>query len=201
MSKVDPLSNVGTSRVFRELCSGPKNPKKIADSLEIKSPPVIEQLRRLQKIRVVKLGHKVGRAQYYEIDWKVFLELFIERAFTQKLTDAQLYEQEIRTLVDNKYFKRFVNLYICRVLSQATLLEAMQEFENGLLHSASFKKKKTFDDEEKQEFFNKVRLWYKRARESMSICELTLQDSLVRTLNPGRFKEKLLTNKTSYLCP
>ena len=189
MTRIDPLSNTGTSKVFRELCSDPKNPKKIADSLGIKSPPIIEQLRRLQKVGIVKLGQKIGRAQNYEIDWKSFLELFIDRSFTQKVTYTQSYREEIKTLVDNKYFKQFVKLYICRVLGRVTLLEAMQEFENGLLHSLPFKKKEIYDDKEKQDFFDKMRLWYNRARKSMSICELTLQDSLARTLNPERFKK------------
>src|SRR3990170_2411979 len=171
MTRIDPLSNIGTSKVFRELCLGPKNPKKIADSLGIKPPPVIEQLRRLQDIRIVKLGQKVGRDQNYEIDWKAFLELFIERAFAQKFTYTQSRKEEIKKLANNKYFERFVKLYICRAIGKVALLEAIQEFENGLLHSLPFKEKKVFDDKEEQEFFNKMRLWYKRARESMSICE------------------------------
>lgn len=186
MSRVDPLSNVGTSNVFRELCSGPKNPKKIADALGIRSPPVIEQLRRLQKVGIVRLGRKIGRAQNYEVDWKAFLELFINRALSQKVTDAQYSKMGIETLVDNRYFKQFVKLYVCRAFGQITLLESIKEFENGLLHSRSFNRKKPFDDEEKQEFFNKMRLWYTRAQKSMSICELIFQDSLARTLNPER---------------
>ena len=100
MTRIDPLSNVGTSKVFRELCEGPKNPKTIADSLEIKSPPVIEQLRRLQEINLVKLGDKIGRAQNYELIWDNFLELFFERAFKQKLDlfPVDSNKQEIKTI-------------------------------------------------------------------------------------------------------
>ncbi|MDH5483344.1 MAG: hypothetical protein OEY22_10805 [Candidatus Bathyarchaeota archaeon] len=189
MTRIDPMSNVGTSKVFLKLCSGPKNPKTIADLLRIKPPPAIEQLRRLQELKIVRLGQKIGRAQNYEIDWKAFLKLFTERAFTQKITHVESQKEKLKTLVENKYFEQFIKLYICRVLSEVTLLEAIQEFENGLLHSLPFKKKKAYDDEEKQEFFNITRLWYKRAQESMSICEITLQDALARTLNPKKFKD------------
>lgn len=195
MTRIDPLSNIGTSRVFRELCAGPKNPKKIADSLGIKSPPVIEQLRRLQKVGIVKLEQKIGRAQNYEIDWKAFLELFVDRAFGKKIIRVKLHKEEIKTLVDNKYFMQFVKLYVCRVLGRATLLEAMQEFENGILHNPSLNRKKAFDDKEKQEFFNKMQLWYKRTLKSANICELFFSDSLARTLKPERFKDKWRVNK------
>lgn len=191
MTRIDPLSNVGTSRVFRALCSGPRNPKKIADSLGIKSPPVIEQLRRLQNVGIVKLGEKVGRAQNYEIDWKAFLELFLDRAFTQKVTRVQLYKKETKTLVENKYFKQFAKRYICGVLGRVTLLEAIQEFESGVLRTSSLGREKTFDDKERQEFFDKMALLYKRAHGSANICQLLLSDSLARTLNPKRFKNKL----------
>jgi DNA-binding Lrp family transcriptional regulator len=189
MTRIDPLSNHGTSKVFLELCSGPRNPKIIADSLKIKPPPAIEQLRRLQELKIVKLGQKVGRAQNYEIDWKIFLDLFVERAFSQKATHAQQQREEIKTLTKNRYFEEFVKLYVCRVLRQVTLLGAMQEFENSLLHTLTLKKPKKLDDRDKQEFFDKMQLWYTRARESMSICELVFQDSLARTLSPEKFRD------------
>jgi len=190
MTRIDPLSNIGTSRVFRELCAGPKNPKRIADSLGIKPPPVIEQLRRLQKVGIVKLGQKIGRAQNYKIDWKAFLELFVDRAFGKKVIRVELHKEEIKTLVDNKYFVQFVKLYVCQVLQHATLLRAIQEFENGILHIPSLNRKKEFADKEKQEFFNKMQLWYKRALKSVNMCQLYFSDSLARTLKPERFKDK-----------
>jgi len=189
MTRTDPLSNPGTSKVFLQLCFGPRNPTTIADSLKIKPPPVIEQLRRLQELKIVKLGQKVGRAQNYEIDWKIFLDLFVGRAFLQKATRAQQQREEIKTLAKNRYFEEFVKLYVCRVLHQVTLLGAMQEFENSLLHSLTLKNPKKFGNKDTQEFFDKMRLWHTRARESMNICELVFQDSLARTLSPEKFKD------------
>lgn len=140
-------------------------------------------------MKIVRLGQKVGRAQHYEIDWRIFLDLFIERAFSQKATHAQHHREETRALARNKCFEEFVRLYLYGVLDQVTLLKAMQEFENGLLHSLQFKNPKKFNDRDKQDFFDRMRLWHSRARKSMSICELVFQDSLARTLSPEKFRD------------
>lgn len=180
MTRIDPLSNIGTSKVFRELFEGPKNPKAIADSLEIKSPPVIEQLRRLQEINLVRLGEKIGRAQNYEIIWDNFLELFFERVFKQKLDlfPADSDKQEIKTLLRNKYFIKLVKNYVFEVIGidSNSLLTAMEEFEDALLHAKYYEKPRTVEDPELQEFFDKMQLWYKRARKSMNWTEAIFQD-------------------------
>ena len=194
MTRIDPLSNVGTSKVFRELCEGPKNPKTIADSLEIKSPPVIEQLRRLQEINIVRLGEKIGRAQNYEIIWDNFLEVFFKRAFKQKskLIPAYSDRNQIKSLLKNRYFVKLIKNYIYEVAGASnsiSLLDAMEDFENALLHSAYYNRTKKYEDPELQDFFDKMRLWYKRAHKSMNWCEIVFQDLTYKIVDPRKHKD------------
>ena len=192
MIKSDPFSNLGTSKVFYELLSGPKSPKQIADSLGIKPPPVIEQLRRLQKIGVVQIGKKNGKFQNYEINFEKFLELFIDRALREKRTyPSNLHADEIKkikSLKSNEYFKKFIVNYLKNLDSPMTIADAANEFEDGLLHSGTLDRNRKFNDSEMQEFFNTMRLWRKIAKKKMTYAELALLHSLTVILNPKRFK-------------
>ena len=52
--EADSLTNWGTSKVFYAMILGSTTPKEIAEDLDITPPAVIDQLRRLQKIGIVK---------------------------------------------------------------------------------------------------------------------------------------------------
>jgi hypothetical protein len=160
-SEHDTLSNPGTSRVFLSLVLGKKNPTAIAEFLGIRPPPVIEQLRRLQKAKLIKLGKKDGKEQNYEIQWKSFLELFIDKAPLEN-TD------EFKNLTQNKYFEKIIYAYL-QSLSDTkvagedlSLAFSIIIFEKTLRQADFFNQKREFADKEKQEFFDVMRLWRNR---------------------------------------
>lgn len=207
MPEVDPLSNPGTSKVFLCIIKGKKNPKAIADFLGIRSPPVIQQLRRLQKIKIIELGEKEGKEQNYEVNWDNFLALFIDRAMRegkyektrkggiQVLEDTTEDFDKIKVLKKNRYFKQLIHLYLQNVagsneLDWSTISDAILNFESALQQFASFRRSRKFEDPEKQDFFDKMKLWYKRTLSVRTWMDLNLHDAIYKTLR----KEKTVTN-------
>lgn len=193
MIKSDPFSNLRTSHVFLELLTSPRNPKGIADALGIKPPPVIEHLRRLQRINIVELGEKEGKAQNYRIIWKFFIPMFIEKALKEKYTHPKKVHAgeitEIRKLCKNSYFRALLEKYLRNIADnvkggtlQTTLNDASREFQEGLAHSNSFDRQKKFDNPEKQEFFVLMKIWKRRAEMILTATELSLQDAITKTL-------------------
>lgn len=71
------LTNIGTSKVFYSLLNGKTTLTEIAEQLKISRPSVIEQLHRLEKVKLVKLGTKEGRYQHYEVDKEGLANLFL----------------------------------------------------------------------------------------------------------------------------
>lgn len=192
-TKFDPFSNKGTSGVFYRLISGCKTTKEISNILKIRSPSVIEHLRRLQEIGVVRLGEKKGKFQEYQIDFEEFLTLFIDRAIQEKKTHpSSIYKGEIdqlRILKNNRYFKEFIVKYLKDLDNIATIDEAAKEFENGLMRAKNLGRKRKFDDDEKQQFFEKMRLWKMATEKKYTFVELNFQDALAKTLDPERFED------------
>ncbi|MGA3406488.1 MAG: winged helix-turn-helix domain-containing protein [Candidatus Bathyarchaeia archaeon] len=79
LSTFDPLGNPRTSQVLFQIIRGVDTPTNIAKELQVKPPAVIDQLYKLRKIRVVKLGDKTGKEQHYAIDWTGLAEESIRR--------------------------------------------------------------------------------------------------------------------------
>jgi DNA-binding transcriptional ArsR family regulator len=141
------LDNVGTSKVLYSLISGKTAPKEIAEDLKIRSPAVIEQLRRLRDAGLVRLGTKDGKYQRYEIDEErvseillaeatVYLRLAIEgRSPNQeKMKSFLQFKKEIK---ENPYWNRFVLGYLKHYslvlgLEVIPVAQAIDNFENGL---------------------------------------------------------------------
>lgn len=71
------LGNLGTSEVFYSLLRGRSTLTDISEDLKITRPSVIEQLRRLQKAGLVKLGAKNGKYQHYGVDLGGLSRLFL----------------------------------------------------------------------------------------------------------------------------
>lgn len=82
MPEIDPLASVGCSEVFFQLLLGRKTPKEISERLRTSPPTVVEHLRRLQGLGVVRLGRKEGKFQPYEVDWEGFAREVLRRAYT-----------------------------------------------------------------------------------------------------------------------
>jgi DNA-binding Lrp family transcriptional regulator len=197
MPRSDALSNPGTSKVFLCLVKGISNPKAIADELGISSPPIIQQLRRLQNLGLVKLGTKEGKAQNYDVNWKAFADRFAKEISIVKLSpgdirvglaeENQKVDEDIESLKDNKYFQKFVKLYLENFTVTAsskwpTIAEIIDNVGSVMLLLKSFKEERPFDDAEKQDFHDKMVLWYERSTSVQSWMQLHMTDAIRRTL-------------------
>jgi len=80
--EIDPLASVDCSEVFFQLLLGRTTPKEISEKLGISPPTVVEHLRRLRELGVVRLGGKEGKFQPYEVDWKGFAGVVLGHVYT-----------------------------------------------------------------------------------------------------------------------
>lgn len=106
------LSNVGTSKVFYALLNGKTGLTETSEYLKISRPSVIEQLRRLQGIHLVKMGRKEGKYQHYVIDREGLANLFLDdptydlrqviKFSTIELLKEQLSSERWRYLTEGK---------------------------------------------------------------------------------------------------
>lgn len=91
------LGNLGTSEVFYSLMKGRSTLTDISEDLKITRPSITEQLRRLQKAGIVKLGAKDGKYQNYELDPQGLSTLFLRESTRQlhfALTDKTVYPSD-----------------------------------------------------------------------------------------------------------
>lgn len=198
MPRSDALSNPGTSKVFLCLVKGKTNPKSIADELEIKSPPVIQQLRRLQNLGLVDLGKKEGKAQNYDVNWKNFVDRFAEEISAVRLNPGDIriglpenYQQldkTIESLKNNRFFQQFVKLYIqnftvANYSKWPTIAEIIDNTNSVMPMLKSFKREKKFEDSEKQDFHDKMHLWYERSTRIQSWMQLHMSDAIKKILD------------------
>ena len=180
----DPLTNWGTSKVFYGLIRNSSTPKQISELLDISPPAVIDQLRRLQRIGIVKLGKKIGKFQHYEIDWTRFAEVLLDRsprlnkvfsAFSQSIQGKAL--DPSKTWWGNKLSKSqiFQNIIIeyfkdaTETLSdegKVRIYDLIESFEETLIGIYPFLKKENVKDEETNEFLSALQYWYDFARRS-----------------------------------
>ncbi|MFB0523751.1 MAG: winged helix-turn-helix domain-containing protein [Candidatus Bathyarchaeia archaeon] len=176
---------MGTSKVFYELLQSPKSPKEIADSLGIKSPPVIEQLRRLQKIGLVRLGEKRGKFQNYEIDSSNLVRLFLEKApLTLKASIMLKREYTWAGISDNRhlqelvmmYMQKTIDIYKTRKIPHLTILEVMRRFEDALVRS--FPDLRSSEDPEIMSLLSLLNSWYSYAKENPTFAQEALEETL-----------------------
>jgi DNA-binding transcriptional regulator GbsR (MarR family) len=174
--KFDPLSNKSTSKVFYELLKGCSTTKEITLTLGLSPQSVFEHLKRLEEIKVVKLGEKKGKFQEYVIDYEKFISLFIERTMKEKnshiIKTTRKEIREIKTLITNKYFEYFIKRYILLQGLNATIAESANRFEETLRHIKTLKKKITFDNSEAQAFFGIMKKWQKAVEDVKTFTDL-----------------------------
>ena len=75
----------------------------ISEHLGITSPSVIEQLRRLQRAGLVKLGEKEGKYQHYEVNSEGLSRLFLDNStklLHRALTDSTIYPKDKMLRID-----------------------------------------------------------------------------------------------------
>jgi len=192
----DPLTNPGTSRALFQLILGVKNPKEIADRLGVLSPTVIQQLHRLRRIGIVRLGEKRGRDQHYDIVWDRLLEIFMSKVI--KFTQLDLKEQKIddvfrRQFLEKERFREFLQSYLYNRLSltpfsvivynNVTISDLMEDFQatiGAMLSNEALKKKiqASVVDEKSKEFLENLLLWYDLVRHVAPISQQAFLSSL-----------------------
>lgn len=201
----NPLGNPSTSRVLFLLILGIDSPKQIADRLEIKSPSAIDQLHRLRKIRLVRLGGKSGREQHYELDWERLVDISVKGSF--RLPQPDMKEQEAadflaKQFLGKKKFREFVKNYLQIRLAETPLnllIEGDRAFSDiiddlnatvvGMLSDNSFAlklKESIQDKQELREAFDSLVLWNNSQHHVSDIS----RHAFVRALQKSGFKIK-----------
>ncbi|MGA2460458.1 MAG: hypothetical protein ABSF82_03450 [Candidatus Bathyarchaeia archaeon] len=117
----DPLNNTGTSQVLFLLVRGKTSPMTIASELDLKPPSVIDQLQRLIRARIVRLGKRVGKQRNYEINWNQLISITIRRAL--RLPQIELLEQGgghtlAADVLDKASFRDFVRDYLTILIGE-----------------------------------------------------------------------------------
>lgn len=204
MPRSDALSNPGTSKVFLCLVKGITNPKAIADELKISSPPIIQQLRRLQKLGLTELGAKEGKAQNYKINWKAFVDRLVSDAIDDKIApgdvkkDSEKYSavtRKILSLKDNQFFVEFAKLYLQKFTDKGsgwpsehsdwpTIAEIIDNMDAVMSTLESFKSDEPFADPEMQDFHDKMVLWHERNTRSQTWMKDNMARAIDETLEP-----------------
>jgi hypothetical protein len=121
--------------------------------------------------------------------------LFITKATEQNrprkgavLEEEHLEEiEKIKTLRSNSHFRQLVIFYLKNIAESdpsnwRTVSEAIGNFENALRQSAAFKQTKEFDEKEKQDFFDNMRIWYNRTLSAQTWMDICLHDAIYKTL-------------------
>jgi Mn-dependent DtxR family transcriptional regulator len=203
MPRSDALSNPGTSKVFLCLVKGSTNPKAIADELDISSPPVIQQLRRLQNLGLVELGSKEGKAQNYDVNWKALAERLVEEAIDENIApgdlklDPEKYAEEttrISSLKDSRFFQEFLKSYLQRFTDEKsrlgsessnwpTIAEIVDNLNAVMTTLKSFAREEPFADPEMQDFHDKMVLWHERNTRSQTWMKDNMAKAIDETLN------------------
>ena len=192
----DPLTNPGTSRVLFQLIMGVKNPKEIADRLGVLSPTVIQQLHRLRRVGIVRLGEKRGRDQHYDVVWDKLLEILASKVI--KFTQLDVKEQKSddvfrRQFLEKERFREFLQSYLHNRLSltpfsvivynNVTISDLMEDFQvtmGAMLSNEELKKKiqASVLDEKGREFLENLLLWYDLVRHVAPISRNAFLKSL-----------------------
>ena len=199
MPRSDALSNLGTSKVFLCLVKGITNPTAIAEELEIKPPPVIQQLRRLQNLGLVELGSKEGKAQNYDVNWKAFADRLVAEVINEEIASGDVKKdpeeyaamtQRIRSLKDNRFFQEFVKLYLQKFSDTTsgwpsehsnwpTIAEIISNADAVMTTLESFEREEPFADLDLQDFHDKMVLWHERNTRSQT----WMRDNMARAID------------------
>jgi hypothetical protein len=182
------LKNAGTSRVIYLLMLGVDTPIALAQELRIAPPSVIEQLHRLARIHLIRVGKKTGKLQHYVIDWKKLIEVSIRRSF--RILQTELREQEAgitieRQFLSNQGLREFVGNYIRSMMNElprTVLLRSSLTFADLLddMHStivammADHEIKKMLQEQSKRKphlrsLFSQLDLWMDSALQVSTI--------------------------------
>jgi DNA-binding HxlR family transcriptional regulator len=174
--RLDPLRNVGTSRVLYALLEGPNTPTELSKSLRVAPPGVMQQLHRLERIGVVRRGEKRGKSQYYEVVEDGVVKLFLDalEGWVQLWMEArrEMGEKEptpspremaeVRNaLAKNGCFRRLVRAYLRRKPHQK-IFKAVDDFTSDVAWFSRRLAKKKIKDKEALEFLatiKKVEKW------------------------------------------
>jgi hypothetical protein len=111
-------------------------PTSIAKALHVEPPAVIDQLHKLRKIRVVRLGQKTGKEQHYVIDWEKLAEESFHR------TVAPRYKPAFGIIHAKSFVKKFSKFQVFLRTYFETILSAYYRGEDdakyGMQHNPTF---------------------------------------------------------------
>jgi DNA-binding Lrp family transcriptional regulator len=192
-AKLNPLRNPGTSKVFYAIVMGvpleevPKilagkrrvrrTPSEVSKVVKVKPPGVMEQIRRLEKFGVVKKGEKIGRSQYYDIEWEKVDRLFIDRILgtipeewvpeTKKwvpVPGVKRVKESREKMLKNKYFGFTVVTYLTFLAPDAIRMKmtvdmAIDNFARDIVWIFPHLKPKV-KDRAAREFLSELEKWY-----------------------------------------
>jgi hypothetical protein len=195
--RFDPLGNISTSRTLFLLILEVDTPKQLADSLGIKPPSVIAQLRRLRKLRLVKASKRIGKEQHYDVDWERLTDLSIHRAL--KLPQPDLKEQDMADetamiFSRSEKFREFVRRYLVSRLQKTprelllsenrTFVDLLDDLNLTIVNMVSKEefqeklRKGYGNDQPLKEVFNDLVLWKDHARHVSEISRSALTEAL-----------------------
>ena len=178
--------------------------KAIADELKISSPPIIQQLRRLQNLGLVELGTKEGKAQNYDLDWKAFADRLVADAIDESIAPGDVKKnseeyaaatKKISSLKDNRFFLEFVKLYLQKFTDKGsgwpsehfnwpTIAEIINNTNAVMTTLESFKREEPFADPEMQDFHVKMVLWHERNTHTQTWMKENMAKAINETLTP-----------------
>jgi len=175
--RLNPLRNPGTSKVFYTLIEGTSTPSQLAARLGIKPPAVTEQLRRLERVGVVRLDQKRGKFRQYLVDWDKVVETTANGVYADEKT------LELREFFKrNEVFRRIVVGYFRRVAHDALMTcmpfeEVLDDFSADLPWSYP-RLKRGSKRREAREFLKALKRWRELAGEMRIVTLDALMDSL-----------------------
>ncbi|MEM2535740.1 MAG: ArsR family transcriptional regulator [Candidatus Hadarchaeales archaeon] len=180
MPEISPFASVGVSNVFFKMVLGENTPKAIAEALGTKPSTVVEHLRRLQEMGVVRLGKKEGKYQHYEIDWGKLAKSFLRHSYTLSLLRVGGRSEELREmegvaeeLGKMEEFRELLRLYFVELAKnmeegkypRRTIWGAIYGFEDSLEILPSLKGRL---GEKGRKLANLLERWERSAREFRS---------------------------------
>jgi len=189
--KFDPLTNAVTSKVFYELILGKTTPKGIADALGVRSPTIIEHLWRLQRIGIVTRGEKIGKYQHYVINWKVFSNIFMERAPTSVGTSIKL---SYRYFINNKPLQALLQEWLTVLIRDylkpanyraqwpTTVAFIIESFEQYLVQCFPSFKELESKDPETQQLLSELEEWFNAAKDMKHPIQASLTVAFQKVL-------------------
>jgi DNA-binding transcriptional ArsR family regulator len=190
--RLNPLRNVGTSRVLYLLLLNPMTPTELSKHLRVAPPGTMQQLHRLELLGVARRGEKRGKSQYYELDEdgvvglftdalreevRLWIEIPREPGEERALPAPGEIEEAMERLKRNGRFRRLVIEYLRRV-PHPRALKAIVDFVGSVAWFCRRLGKREPKDREARELLDLMRKLDRWSGES----EIETMDALMEAM-------------------